>query len=129
MTEQKPTLYQQNQALFDTFKDRFPNIVAVSKITTNLLQMDEAIGSSGGGCARKWIVGDNNPGGGSERRAGEYLKRIANGQASITQPAVAPVASGQSASMFIISVPEAAKAKADMLFNMLRNIGCEIVDF
>ena len=65
----------------------------------------------------------------AERRAGEYLKRIANGQPSIAQPALAPVVSGQSASMFMISVPEVAKAKADMLFNMLRNIGCEIVDF
>lgn len=129
MTEQKPTTYQQNQAIFDSLNDRFPNIVALSKITTSLLQMDEAVGSSGGGCARKWVAGDNNPGSGSERRAGEYLRRIANGQPSIAQPAVAPVVSGQSASMFIISVPEAAKAKADMLFNMLRNIGCEIVDF
>ena len=129
MTEQKPTVYQQNQAIFDSFKDRFPNIVALSKVTTNLLQMDEAVGSTGGGCARKWVAGDNNPGSGSERRAGEYLKRIANGQPSIAQPAVAPVASGQSASMFIISVPEVAKAKAEMLLNMLRNIGCEVVDF
>jgi len=29
----------------------------------------------------------------------------------------------------MISVPEGAKVKADMLMNMMRNIGCEIVDF
>jgi hypothetical protein len=127
MIEQKPTVYQQNRALFDGFKDRFPNIVALSKITTNLAQMDEAVGSASGGCVSHWVRGSNKPGGGSERRAGDYLKRIANNHPA---PVVAaPVTPVQSASMFIISVPENTKTKAEMLLNMLRNIGCEVVDF
>ena len=126
-TEKNLTLYQQHHVVFDTLKNRVPNIFALSKIVFTIQQMDQAIGSAGGGTCIKWVRGANIPGSGSERRAQEYLLRIANDQPSLLAvKAVLPV---EQASMFLISVPENAKAKTAMLLNMLRNIGCEVVDF
>lgn len=124
-TEKNLTLYQKHHVVFDAFKNRFPNIFALSKIVFTPQQMDQAIGSVG--TSIKWVRGDNMPGGGSERRAQEYLLRNAKDQPSfLAVKAVLPV---EQASMFLISVPENAKAKTAMLLNMLRNIGCEVVDF
>jgi hypothetical protein len=126
-TEKNLTLYQQHHVVFDTLKNRFPNIFALSQIVRTVAQMDDAVGSLGGGCSIKWIRGNNVPGMGSERRAAAYLWRLANDQPSL--PAMEPAPATKLASMFLISVPENAKAKAEMLLNMLRNIGCEVVDF
>jgi hypothetical protein len=129
MGDQVKTMYEKHQAVFDRLKDKFPNIAAVSKVTTSIEDMDTAVGSVGGGCVAHWIRGDNDPGGGSENRAGSYLKSIANNhQAPVAAPA-ATVVPAQTAAMYMISVPQSAKAKADMLLNMLRNINCEVVDF
>lgn len=133
MVDQVKTMYEKHQAVFDRLKDKWPNITAVSKVTTSIDDMDIAVGSVSGGCVAHWIRGDNDPGGGSENRAGNYLKSIANNhQATVAAPAAvvaAPVAPAQTAAMYMISVPQSAKLKADMLLNMLRNINCEVVDF
>jgi hypothetical protein len=126
-TEKNLTLYQQHHVVFDTLKNRFPNIFALSQIVWTPSQMDDAVGSLGGGCSIKWIRGNNVPGMGSERRAAAYLRQLANDQPSL--PAIEPVPAVKPASMFLISVPENAKAKAEMLLNMLKNIGCEVVEF
>ena len=125
MKDQEKSVYEQYPDIFDEFKKRFPNIFALSKVMVGTSQMNDAMGASHG-CVEHWVNRRNEPGGGSERWAGQYLLRFANSQSAA--PEVKP-AQPVSASMFLVSVPESAKVKADMLMNMMRNIGCEIVDF
>lgn len=125
MNHKQLSFYEQHPDVFDGLKGRFPNIFAVSKIVFSEMEMSEAVGGSRS-CADHWAKRRNEPGSGSERRAGQYLLRLANGQTAAPEVKPAPPVS---AAMFMVSVPESAKVKADMLMNMMRNIGCEIVDF
>lgn len=125
MNHRLASFYEQHPDVFDSLKGRFPNIFALSKIVFSKLEMSHAVGSSRS-CADHWVKRRNEPGSGSELRAGQYLIRLANSQQAVPEVKPAPP---MSASMFMISVPEGAKVKADMLMNMMRNIGCEIVDF
>lgn len=130
MNHKPLSFYEQYPDVFDGLKGRFPNIFAVSKIVFSEMEMSEAVGGSRS-CADHWAKRRNEPGSGSERRAGQYLLRLANSQTAVPETAVPEVkpAPPVSAAMFLVSVPESAKVKADMLMNMMRNIGCEIVDF
>lgn len=121
------SVYEQYPDIFDEFKKRFPNIFALSKVMVNTSQMNDAMGASRG-CVEHWVNRRNEPGSGSERRAGKYLVRMSDDRPAQAVTEVKP-APPVSASMFLVSVPESAKVKADMLMNMMRNIGCEIVDF
>lgn len=125
MNHKTLSVYEKYPDIFDEFKKRFPNIFALSKVMVNTSQMNDAMGASHG-CVEHWVNRRNEPGGGSERRAGQYLIRLENSQPAASEVKPAPPVS---ASMFLVSVPESAKVKADMLMNMMRNIGCEIVDF
>ena len=126
MNHKPLSFYEQHPDVFDSLKGRFPNIFALSKVVFSELEMSHAVGASRS-CADHWVKRRNTPSRGSELRAGQYLLRMANSQPAV--PEVKPAPSASSASMFMISVPESAKVKADMLMNMMRNIGCEIVDF
>ena len=125
-TKNNLTLYQQHHLVFDTLKNRFPNIFALSQIVWTPGQMDDAVGASRN-CTLHWIKGENPPSGATERRAGVYLHEKAQGPRPVQSPAA--TVPNPEASMFLISVPEGSKAKATMLLSMLRNINCEVVDF
>jgi hypothetical protein len=128
--EMSKTVYEQHTELFDYLRFRYPNIVEVSKQVYTTQQLDLAVGATSG-CSVHWIKRSNHPSSATERRAGMYLQqRAANAQkASAAAPAAAPVTSSGAATMVLVSVPDEAKAKADLLFSMLRTINCEVVDF
>jgi len=79
MNQKLPSFYEQHPDVFDSLRGRFPNIFALSKIVFSELEMSEAVGSSRS-CADHWVKRRNEPGSGSELRAGQYLLRMANSQ-------------------------------------------------
>lgn len=114
------SLYDQHRELFEQYSDKFPALIKLSKLVDNADKMDEALGGSRG-VTQHWIAGRHPLGPKSEKRAVMYFIERGDPKKEAVEPPVDQ--------MFIISVPVSAKAKAEMLMGMMRNIGCSIVDF
>lgn len=123
------TMYEQYPEIFDRINgDGHVNIVAASKITYNVKQLDHAVGSKSGGAVHHWLRGDKT-GMKSERKAKIYMESLNKTPEQPVLELVQTTKPKAEMATFMVNVPADYLEKWQTLSDILKTKGCQVAAF
>ena len=123
------TMYEQYPEIFDRINgDGHVNIVAASKITYNVTQLDHAVGSKSGGAVHHWLRGDKT-GMKSERKAKIYMESLSKKPEQPVLELIPMEKPKSEMATFMVNVPADYLEKWQVLSDILKTKGCQVAAF